>query len=64
MNKSNSCIVLSQMTNHVGKAMFAKAGELGAPVGFICMKVLKYVLSNYDFAIISSMLDFVHAQKN
>lgn len=28
-----------QMTNEVGKAIFAKAGELGAPVGFMCMKV-------------------------
>jgi hypothetical protein len=31
------------MTNEVGKAMFAKAGELGVPVGFMCFKVL-YVL--------------------
>lgn len=28
------------MTNEVGKAMFAKAGDLGVPVGFMCMKVL------------------------
>jgi len=28
-----------QMTNDVGKAMFAKAGELGVPVGFMCFKV-------------------------
>ncbi|XP_073156332.1 uncharacterized protein [Henckelia pumila] len=28
------------MTNEVGKAMFSKAGELGVPVGFICMKGL------------------------
>lgn len=33
---------MSQMTNEVGKAMFAKAGELGAPVGFLCMKVLQF----------------------
>lgn len=29
----------TQMTNDVGKAMFSKAGELGVPVGFMCMKV-------------------------
>lgn len=29
----------TQMTNAVGKAMFSKAGELGVPVGFMCMKV-------------------------
>lgn len=29
-----------QMTNEVGKAMFSKAGELGVPVGFMCMKVV------------------------
>ena len=28
------------MTNEVGKALFSKAGELGIPVGFMCMKVL------------------------
>lgn len=28
------------MTNEIGKAMFSKAGELGVPVGFMCMKVL------------------------
>lgn len=28
-----------QMTNDVGKAMFAKAGELEVPVGFMCFKV-------------------------
>ncbi|KAL3656018.1 hypothetical protein CASFOL_000414 [Castilleja foliolosa] len=28
------------MTNEIGKAMFAKAGELGVPVGFMCMKGL------------------------
>lgn len=27
------------MTNEVGKALFSKAGELGIPVGFMCMKV-------------------------
>jgi hypothetical protein len=27
------------MTNDVGKAMFAKAGELEVPVGFMCFKV-------------------------
>lgn len=34
-----------QMTNEVGKAMFSKAGELGVPVGFMCMKVLFLNLS-------------------
>ncbi|GAB2241960.1 hypothetical protein Droror1_Dr00018735 [Drosera rotundifolia] len=29
-----------QMTNDIGKAMFSKAGELGVPVGFMCMKGL------------------------
>ncbi|CAM6127928.1 unnamed protein product [Calypogeia fissa] len=29
-----------QMTNEVGKAMFSKAGELGAVVGFMCFKGL------------------------
>ncbi|KAF8040940.1 hypothetical protein BT93_B2994 [Corymbia citriodora subsp. variegata] len=28
-----------KMTNEVGKALFSKAGELGIPVGFMCMKV-------------------------
>jgi hypothetical protein len=27
------------MTNDVGKALFAKAGQLGIPVGFMCFKV-------------------------
>lgn len=31
------------MTNEVGKAMFSKAGELGVPVGFMCMKVLLFL---------------------
>ncbi|KAI3929640.1 hypothetical protein MKX01_025808 [Papaver californicum] len=29
-----------QMTNEVGRALFSKAGELGVPVGFMCMKGL------------------------
>ncbi|XP_074303296.1 uncharacterized protein LOC141637783 [Silene latifolia] len=29
-----------KMTNEIGKAMFSKAGELGIPVGFMCMKGL------------------------
>ncbi|XP_059445842.1 uncharacterized protein LOC132177506 isoform X2 [Corylus avellana] len=28
-----------QMTNEVGKTIFSRAGELGVPVGFLCMKV-------------------------
>lgn len=35
-----SCLI-TQMTNEVGKAMFSRAGELGVPVGFMCMKVLQ-----------------------
>lgn len=35
------------MTNEVGKAMFSKAGELGVPVGFMCMKVLFFF--SYDY---------------
>jgi hypothetical protein len=27
------------MTNEVGRSLFAKAGELGAPVGIMVMKV-------------------------
>ena len=30
---------LKQMTNEVGRSLFAKAGELGAPVGITMMKV-------------------------
>ncbi|KAL0335932.1 UNVERIFIED_CONTAM: hypothetical protein Sradi_4805100 [Sesamum radiatum] len=36
------------MTNAVGKAMFAKAGELGVPVGFMCMKGLDLHLSEIE----------------
>uniref|UniRef100_A0A0D6R5H5 Amidohydrolase-related domain-containing protein n=1 Tax=Araucaria cunninghamii TaxID=56994 RepID=A0A0D6R5H5_ARACU len=28
------------MTNEIGKAMFAKSGELGVPIGFMCFKGL------------------------
>lgn len=34
-----------QMTNDIGKAIFSKAGELGVPVGFMCMKGLNLHLS-------------------
>ncbi|XP_030956645.1 uncharacterized protein LOC115978894 [Quercus lobata] len=37
-----------QMTNEVGKAMFSKAGELGVPVGFMCMKGLRLHLSEIE----------------
>jgi len=30
------------MTNEVGRSLFAKAGELGAPVGIMTMKVFIY----------------------
>ncbi|KAL6190630.1 hypothetical protein ACLB2K_037024 [Fragaria x ananassa] len=37
-----------KMTNEVGKAMFSKAGELGAPVGFMCMKGLSLHISEIE----------------
>ncbi|ONI29911.1 hypothetical protein PRUPE_1G221700 [Prunus persica] len=37
-----------QMTNEVGKAMFSKAGELGVPVGFMCMKGLSLHISEIE----------------
>lgn len=43
------------MTNEVGKTMFAKAGELGVPVGFMCMKVLQFVIE-LQVLLISSVL--------
>lgn len=39
-----------KMTNTIGKAMFSKAGELGVPVGFMCMKGL-----NLHFAEIEEL---------
>ncbi|KAI3983433.1 hypothetical protein MKX01_038853 [Papaver californicum] len=32
--------LILKMTNEVGRALFSKAGELGVPVGFMCMKGL------------------------
>ncbi|KAJ4710785.1 4-sulfomuconolactone hydrolase-like [Melia azedarach] len=37
-----------QMTNEVGKAMFSKAGELGVPVGFMCMKGLNLHITEIE----------------
>ncbi|KAJ4891704.1 hypothetical protein Rs2_31452 [Raphanus sativus] len=37
-----------KMTNAVGKAMFSKAGELGVPVGFMCMKGLHLHLAEIE----------------
>ncbi|XP_044490153.1 uncharacterized protein LOC123214449 [Mangifera indica] len=37
-----------QMTNEVGKAMFSRAGELGVPVGFLCMKGLNLHISEIE----------------
>ncbi|KAK9276731.1 hypothetical protein L1049_006267 [Liquidambar formosana] len=37
-----------QMTNEIGKAMFSKAGELGVPVGFMCMKGLNLHISEIE----------------
>ncbi|KAG6781388.1 hypothetical protein POTOM_014288 [Populus tomentosa] len=34
-----------KMTNDIGKALFSKAGELGVPVGFMCMKGLNLHIS-------------------
>ncbi|KAL1804553.1 uncharacterized protein LOC108203046 isoform X2 [Daucus carota subsp. sativus] len=34
-----------KMTNQIGKSMFSKAGELGTPVGIMCMKGLDLHLS-------------------
>jgi hypothetical protein len=39
-------LLFLQMTNEVGKAIFSRAGELGVPVGFMCMKVLHSFLLN------------------
>lgn len=36
------------MTNEIGKAMFSKAGELGVPVGFMCMKGLNLHISEIE----------------
>lgn len=36
------------MTNEVGKALFSKAGELGIPVGFMCMKGLSLHISEIE----------------
>lgn len=37
-----------KMTNEMGKAMFRKAGELGVPVGFMCMKGLSLHISEIE----------------
>ncbi|KAF6137927.1 hypothetical protein GIB67_041800 [Kingdonia uniflora] len=37
-----------KMTNEIGKAMFAKAGELKAPVAFMCMKGLNLHISEIE----------------
>lgn len=37
-----------QMTNDIGKAIFSKAGELGVPVGFMCMKGLNLHISEIE----------------
>ncbi|KAI4368518.1 hypothetical protein MLD38_017067 [Melastoma candidum] len=37
-----------KMTNEVGKAMFAKAGELRVPVGFLCMKGLSLHIAEIE----------------
>ncbi|OVA17446.1 Amidohydrolase 2 [Macleaya cordata] len=37
-----------RMTNEVGKALFSKAGELGVPVGFMCMKGLNLHISEIE----------------
>ncbi|PON51864.1 Amidohydrolase-related [Parasponia andersonii] len=37
-----------KMTNEIGKALFSKAGELGIPVGFMCMKGLSTHISEIE----------------
>ncbi|XP_021723056.1 uncharacterized protein LOC110690513 [Chenopodium quinoa] len=37
-----------KMTNKIGKALFSKAGELGVPVGFMCMKGLNLHFSEIE----------------
>lgn len=37
-----------KMTNQVGKALFSKAGELGAPVGFMCFKGLNLHIAEIE----------------
>ncbi|XP_077229310.1 catalytic/ hydrolase [Tasmannia lanceolata] len=37
-----------RMTNEIGKALFSKAGELGLPVGFMCMKGLNLHISEIE----------------
>lgn len=36
------------MTNQIGKSMFSKAGELGTPVGIMCMKVNLFIELDED----------------
>lgn len=47
----NDSVMALQMTNEVGKAMFSKAGELGVPVGIMCMKVLLILLVKYNVVL-------------
>ena len=57
LNVSNN-----QMTNEVGRSLFAKAGELGAPVGIMTMKVKDaflfciYVQLLLDFGILTARI--------
>ncbi|XP_043723704.1 4-sulfomuconolactone hydrolase-like [Telopea speciosissima] len=37
-----------RMTTEIGRAMFSKAGELGAPVGFMCMKGLNLHIAEIE----------------
>jgi len=51
-----------KMTNEVGRSLFAKAGELGAPVGIMTMKVKDaflfciYVQLLFDFGILTARI--------
>lgn len=50
------------MTNEIGRKLFAKAGELGVPVGFMCMKGLNRHISEIedlcsDFPCTTVLLD-------
>ncbi|CAM8902543.1 unnamed protein product [Rhodiola kirilowii] len=37
-----------KMTNEIGRSLFSKAGELGVPVGFMCMKGLNLHISEIE----------------
>lgn len=48
-----------QITNEVGRSLFAKAGELGAPVGIMVMKV-KDTFLHQMYVHVPSMSYYAH----